>query len=83
MRSVGLVDRNCNIWNGWAMGPYCTGLYVIGSLCCTTEIEEKMYINYTLIQKIKPIYELKKYTPIPTIYDIINTHLVLVNQQIP
>ena len=24
MRSLGLVDTNCNIWNGWAMGSYST-----------------------------------------------------------
>ena len=22
--SLGLVDANCYIWNGWAMGSYCT-----------------------------------------------------------
>ena len=22
--SLRLVDANCNIWNGWAMGSYCT-----------------------------------------------------------
>ena len=24
MENVGLVDANCYIWNGWAMGSYCT-----------------------------------------------------------
>ena len=22
--SLGLVDANCNIWDGWAVGSYCT-----------------------------------------------------------
>ena len=37
-------DANCYIWNGWAMGPYCTHgkLCVTGSLCCATEIEETL-----------------------------------------
>lgn len=41
-------------WNGWAVGSYCTHreLCVVGSLCCTTEIEEALQINRTLI-KIK------------------------------
>ena len=32
------------IWNGWVMMPYCTEheLCVIGSLCCTAEIEETL-----------------------------------------
>ena len=30
MGSSGLFDANCCIWNGWAMGPYCT---VQGTLC--------------------------------------------------
>ena len=24
MGSLGLVDANCNTWNGCTMGPYCT-----------------------------------------------------------
>ena len=30
--SLGLVDANCNIWIGWAMGSYCTaqGLCMMG-----------------------------------------------------
>ena len=28
--SLGLVDTNCYIWNGWAMGRYCTGQ---GTVC--------------------------------------------------
>ena len=41
--SLGLVDTNCNIWNGWAMGPHSIQhreMCMTGSLCRTTEIEE-------------------------------------------
>ena len=27
---LGLGDANCYIWNGWAMGPYCTAQ---GTVC--------------------------------------------------
>ena len=30
MGSLGSVDINCNIWNGWTMGSYCT---VRGTVC--------------------------------------------------
>ena len=44
MDSLAFLDANCYIWNGWAMGPYRTaqGTVVIGSLYCTTEIEEAL-----------------------------------------
>ena len=36
------LDTNCYIWNGLVVGPYYTApeLCVIGSLCCTIELEE-------------------------------------------
>ena len=53
--SLGLVDANCNIWNGGQWDPTAQDreLCVNGSLCCTTEIEETLKINYTLIKKKK------------------------------
>ena len=30
MGSLGFLDANCYIWNGWAMGPYCTAQ---GTVC--------------------------------------------------
>ena len=38
------LDANYNIWNGWAMGSYCTapGNVQVGSLCCATELEETL-----------------------------------------
>ena len=30
MGSLGVLDANCNIWNGWAMGPYGTAQ---GTVC--------------------------------------------------
>ena len=42
--SLGFGVVNCYIWNGWAMGLYCSAqeLCVTGSLCCITEIEETL-----------------------------------------
>ena len=42
--SLGLVDANSNIWNGWALRSYCTAQ---GTVCdrvtlLTTEIEETL-----------------------------------------
>ena len=40
-----LGDANSYTWNGWAYGPYCTQhreVCLIGSLCCTTELEETL-----------------------------------------
>ena len=28
--SLGFLDANCYVWNGWAMGPYCTAQ---GTVC--------------------------------------------------
>ena len=41
--SLGLVDANCYIWNGWAVGSsYSIGNCMIVSLCCKTEIVETL-----------------------------------------
>ena len=39
-------------WNGWAVGPAVQHreLGVIGSLCCTTETEETLQINYNFLK---------------------------------
>lgn len=50
---MGSLEANCNIRNGWAVGSTVQNreLSVIGSLCCTTELEEILSINCTLIKK--------------------------------
>ena len=43
--SLGLVDANSYIWNGWAMVPYSTAqgtVYDWVTLLCITEIEETL-----------------------------------------
>ena len=47
------LDAHCYIWNRWAMGPTVQHkeMCVIGSHCCTTELDETLYINYTSIKK--------------------------------
>ena len=40
MGSLGLVDANCNIWNGWAMGSYSIAQ---GTVCnWVTAVQQKM-----------------------------------------
>ena len=51
-KKMGLVGANCNIWNGWTMGSYCTaqGTVRLGHFA-VQQIEETLQINYSLIKK--------------------------------
>ena len=40
----GFWNANCYIWNGWAVGSYCTaqGNVYDWVICCTTELDETL-----------------------------------------